>query len=51
MVCIDMNFTAHKDKDDKIMTSYIYGWIGQKGRDDLPGLIWKEAEGGQVVRH
>ena len=39
-----MNFTAHKEKDDKIMASYIYGWIGQKGRDDLAGLIWKEGE-------
>ena len=44
MVCIEMNFFAHKEKDDKIMASYIYGWIGQKGRDDLAGLIWKEGE-------
>ena len=44
MVCIEMNFIAHKEKDGKIMASYIYGWIGQKGRDDLAGLIWKEGE-------
>ena len=44
MVYIEMNFFAHKEKDDKIMASYIYGWIGQKGRDDLGGLIWKEGE-------
>ena len=24
MVCIDMNFIVHKEKDDKIMASYIY---------------------------
>ena len=23
------------------MASYIYDWIGQKGRDDLAGLKWK----------
>ena len=44
MAYIDMNFTAHKEKKDKIMASYIYGWIGQKDRDDLPGLIWKEGD-------
>ena len=44
MVCIEINFIAHKEKDDKIMACYIYGWIGQKGRDDLAGLIWKEGE-------
>ena len=44
MVCIDMNFIAYKEKDDKKMASYIYGWIEQKGRDDLAGLIWKEVE-------
>ena len=38
----DMNFIAHKEKDDMIMASYIYGWIGQKGMDDPAGLIWKE---------
>ena len=42
MVCIEMNFIAHKEKDDKILASYVYGWIGQKGRDDLAGLILKE---------
>ena len=31
-------------KDDMIMGSYIYGWIGQKGRDDVAGVIWKEGE-------
>ena len=44
MACIDMTFIAHKEKDDKIMASYVYGWIGQKGREDLTGLIWKEDE-------
>ena len=44
MVCIEMNFIAHKEKDDKIMASYIYGWIDQKGRDNLAGLIWKEGD-------
>ena len=44
MKCIDMNFNAHKEKDDKIMASYTYAWIGQKGRDDLAYLIWKEGE-------
>ena len=37
---------------DKIMASYIYGWIGQKGRDDLAGVIWKEGEvwtSGQIL--
>ena len=24
MVCIDMNFIVHKEKDDRIMASYIY---------------------------
>ena len=43
-VCMDMNFIAHKEKVDKIIASYIYGWIGQKGRDDLVGLIWKEVD-------
>ena len=42
MVYIDINFIAHKEKDDKIMVSNIYGWMGQKGRDDLAGLIWNE---------
>ena len=41
-----MNFIVHKEKDDKIMASYIYGWIGKKSRDDLAGLIWKEGEVG-----
>ena len=40
----DMNFIAHKEKDDKMMATYIYGWIGQKGRGDLLGLIWREAK-------
>ena len=39
-----MNFIAHKDTDDKIMTSYIYGWIGKRSKDHLAGLIWREAE-------
>ena len=45
MVCIDMNFNAHKEKDDKIMASYIYRWTGQKGRDALVGLICKNSDG------
>ena len=42
MVGIYMSFSAHKEKDDKIMASYIYRWTWQKGRDDPAGLIWKE---------
>ena len=44
MVCIEINVIAHKEKDEKIMASYIYHWIGQKGRDDLAGLMWREGE-------
>ena len=44
MVCIDMNFIVHKEKDDKIIASYVYSCIEQKGRDDLAGLIWKEGK-------
>ena len=50
VVCIDMNLIAHKEKDDEIMASYIYGWIGKKDTDDFAGLIWK-VRFGQVVRH
>ena len=38
MVCI-----AHKEKDDKIMTSYIL-MDRAKRRGELVGLIWKEGE-------
>ena len=41
-MCIDKNFIAHKEKNDKIMASNIYGQMGQKGRDGFAGLIWKE---------
>ena len=30
VVCIDMSFIAHKEEDDKIIASYVYGWIGKK---------------------
>ena len=39
-----MNFTVHKEKGEKIMANYISGCIGEKGKDDLTGLIWKEYE-------
>ena len=39
MVYIDMSFIAHKENFDQKMASYLYGWIGQKVRDDLAGLI------------
>ena len=41
-MCIDMNFTAHKEKDNKKMASYIYVLRGKKGIDDLEGLMWRE---------
>ena len=30
LVCIDMHFIANKDKDDKIMASDIFRWMGHK---------------------
>ena len=39
-VCRDLNFNIHKEENDKIVASYIQSWIGQKGTDDLAGLIW-----------
>ena len=27
---MDMNFSIHKEKDNKEMTSYTYGWTGKK---------------------
>ena len=38
------NIKLLQEKDGKITASFIYGWIGLKGRDDLAGLIWKEGE-------
>ena len=35
-----MNFTAHKEKDNKKMSSYINGWRDKKGRDELKGKIF-----------
>ena len=42
MMFTDMNFIFHKEKDDKVMVSYMYGWIGQKDGDDLASLMWEE---------
>ena len=35
MVCIEMNFIAHKEKDIRKMASYICDWIGKEGRNNL----------------
>ena len=32
MDCMHINFIAYKKKNDKTMASYLYDWIGQKGR-------------------
>ena len=34
------NFTAHNEKDKKKIATY--SWRGEKGSDDLKGLIWRE---------
>ena len=41
IVSRDMSFITSKEKEHKIMASCIYGWIGQKDRDDLAGLTWR----------
>ena len=43
-VCIDMNFIAHKEEENKIIASYIYGWMGKKGKNDLGGLTWRQKD-------
>ena len=42
VVCIDMNFIACIEKDDKRMATYIYCWIGEKGRDNFEALLLRE---------
>ena len=41
----------HELHDEKIMASYIYGWIGKNGRDDLAGIYGKRMRFGSLVRH
>ena len=44
LACMNTNITTYKHQDEKNIASSINGWIGQKDRDKLAGLIWKDAE-------
>ena len=51
-----MNFNAHNEKNNKIMASYICGWMGEKSKGDMEGLInrekkaWTRAETGHMCQ-